>query len=165
MSQTIERNETVEAAKAEFVRAKDRISKALESTPDDKINWSPSPTARTPIHQVAHAAMSIQGMQGWLDGQPFPFKDMAELDAFSRAEEAKYTTREQVTALLDEHSNAYIVWLDNLTPEKIGSTLDTAFGSFPMTHAITFVADHLRAHASQIDYIQTIYGDRDWHMG
>jgi hypothetical protein len=160
-----EMQETVEAAKAEFLRAKGRLAKALETTPDDKINWSPSPTSRTPIHQVAHAAMSISGMQDWLSGKPFPFDDINALDSYSRTEEAKFNTREQVLGMLDENSNGYIAWLDSLSPEQVGSMFESAMGSFPMAVAITFPADHLRSHASQIDYIQTIYGDRDWHMG
>ncbi len=157
--------ETVEAAKAEFTRAKDRLARALETTPDDKINWSPSETARTPIAQVAHGAMSIKGMQGWLAGEPFPFKDMAELDAYCREQEAGFSTREQVNELLETNSQGYLDYLDAMTPEHFNSNLETGMGSFPMASAITFPADHLRAHASQIDYIQTIYGDRDMHMG
>lgn len=157
-------NEVREAAKAEFVRAKERLAKALATTPDDKIHWSPSPTARTPIDQVAHAAISITGMQDWFSGKPFPFKDVKELDDFSRAKEKEFASREQVLGLLEENSNNYLAWLDSLSDETIASTFESQMGSFPMAYAITFPADHLRAHASQIDYIQTIYGDRDWHM-
>ena len=155
----------VEEAKAEFNRARQRLANDLATTPDDKINWSPSSTSRTPIQVVAHAAMSISGMQGMLEGKPFPFDGPAELDAFSRQEEKKYTTREAVLAELDKASEGYIVYLDSLTPEQLATNWEMPFGTFPMTSAITFIADHLRNHAGQIEYIQTIYGDLDWHMG
>lgn len=158
-------NEVREAAKAEFIRAKNRMAAALATTPDDKIHWSPSETARTPIHQVAHAAMSITGMQDWFSGKPFPFKDMKELDDFSREKEKEFTTREQALGLLEENSNGYLAWIDSLSDETVASTFESPMGAFPMASAITFPADHIRAHAAQIDYIQTIYGDRDWHMG
>lgn len=156
---------TVQEAKAEFGRAKDRIAKTLATTPDDKINWSPSPTCRTPIHQVAHAAMSIKGMQDWFSGTPFPFADVNEMDSFLRSKEKEFTTREQVNELLDQNTQGYYDWLDSLTPEALDSTLETGFGSFPMRTAITWPADHTRGHAAQMEYIQTIYGDHDWHMG
>ncbi|AIE87240.1 hypothetical protein OP10G_3872 [Fimbriimonas ginsengisoli Gsoil 348] len=108
--------------------------------------------------------MSIKGMQDWFSGQPFPFDKISDLDAWSRAKEKEFTSREQVMGLLEENSNAYLAWLDSLTPEQLASTLDMGFASFPMAMAITFPADHTRAHASQIDYIQTTYGDLDWHM-
>jgi len=158
-------SEVVEAAKAEFTRAKDRMSRSLATTPDDRINWAPSGTSRTPIDQVAHAAMSISGMQDWFSGKPFPFATMQDLDAFSREQEKKFTTRDEVISLLDQNSAAYFVWLDSLTDDQLSAMLSMGGMTFPMSAAITFPADHIRAHTAQIDYIQTIYGDQDWHMG
>ena len=44
--------------------------------------------------------------------------------------------------------------------------VDMPFGLEPMPVAvvITFPTFHTRSHIPQIEYIQTIYGDRDWHM-
>lgn len=61
-------NNVIEAAKAEITRANHRIIKCLEKTPDDKLNWSPSPTARTPIQLVAHAAFGVNGLMGIVKG-------------------------------------------------------------------------------------------------
>ena len=33
-----------------------------------------------------------------------------------------------------------------------------------MSVGITFPAYHTHGHVAQMDYIQTIYGDQDWHM-
>ena len=33
-----------------------------------------------------------------------------------------------------------------------------------MSVAITLPADHMRGHIAQIEYIQTIWGDYDWHV-
>jgi hypothetical protein len=151
-------------AKAEFVRAKDRIIRALATTPDDKINWSPAPTARTPVQQVAHSAMSISGIQGMLVGKPFGYANVAELDTALRKAEKEFTSRDQVVALLEQESATYLAWLDTLTPEQVASTVQLPFGPFPMAAAITFPADHIRNHAAQIDYLQTIWGDHDWYM-
>ena len=87
------------------------------------------------------------------------------MDTWSRDEEKKFTTRADVLALLDKNVSAYNVWLDSLTDEQLNASVSMGPQSFPMTSAITFAADHTRAHASQIDYMQTIYGDLDWHMG
>jgi len=151
-------------AKAELTRAKERAERALATTPDDKINWSPGPCARTPIQLVAHGAMGISGIQGMLVGKPFPYAGIVEADTAWRAAEKEFTNREQVLALLEQSSAEYLAWLDTLTAEQLASTLELPFGSFPMAAAITFAADHLRNHAAQIDYIQTVYGDQDWHM-
>ncbi len=158
--------DSISQAKAEFVRAKERMARALATTPDDKLNWSPSPTARTPLQQVAHGAGAIAGIQGMLTGKPFPFANTAEFDAALRSDEKEYSTREQVLSLLEQNSAEYLAWLDKLTPEQLASTFQVPFGPpTPMAIGITFPAYHLSCHIAQMDYIQTIYGDHDWHMG
>jgi len=152
-------NTIVSDAKAEFLRAKSRLEADINNTPDDKIEWAPSPAARTPIHLVAHGAMGTQLLHGLLDGKPFPFKNVNEMDASNRVAEKDYKTREQALNLLNQASTEYVRWLDALTPEQVDSIVDMPFGAIPMGVAITFAADHLRSHASQLEYIQTIYGD------
>jgi hypothetical protein len=154
----------VEEAKAEFLRAKGRVVKGLETTPDDKLTWSPSPTSRNMLEQVAHCAMSISGVQSMFQGQQFPWSDMQTADAEWRKMEKQYTTRESVTKLLDDACDGYVKFLDGITPEFLATNWTTPMGSFPMSSAITFMADHLRGHASQMDYMQTIYGDMSWHF-
>ena len=155
----------ISQTKAELVRAKERMTHTLATTPDDKINWSPSSTARTPVQQVAHAANAISGIQGMLNGKPFPFASLAEFDTAMRTEEKKFTTREQVLSLLEQNTAAYLTWLDALTPEHLASTVQMPFGPpISIEVGITFAAYHTGEHIAQMDYIQTIYGDQDWHM-
>lgn len=154
----------ISQAKAEFVRAKERIARTLASTPEDRIHWSPSPTARTPLQQVGHAAKTTLIIRDLLTGKPLRFASFAEADAATREAEKGFTSRKQVLDLLDQTSDEYLAWLDTLTPEQIGSTVSMPFGQTPMAAGITLPADHLRSHAAQIDYTQTIYGDHDWHM-
>lgn len=154
----------INEAKAEFNRAKDRLIKDIDTTPDDKLNWSPSTTCRTPIQLIAHAAMATTGMMGMLQGEPIPFDDIAVADAGWRKAEKEFKSRDEVVNLLNKNSAEYLSWLDTLTPSQIASTLKAPFGEFPMASAVTWPADHLRNHAAQIEYIQTAYGDMDWHM-
>jgi hypothetical protein len=155
----------ISQAKAELNRAKDRIAHVLAKTPDDKINWSPSPTARTPLQIVGHAAASNLWIRDMMAGKPFPFASLAEADAAGRTGEKQFTTREQVSGLLEQTTADYFAWLDTLTPEQIGGMVTLPFGAMPMAVAITIPADHIRGHAAQLDYVQTCYGDHDWHMG
>jgi hypothetical protein len=154
----------VEEAVAEFNRAKDRLLKDLATTPDDKLRWSPTSTARTPLMQVAHAGMSIDGILDMLNGKPFDFENMPALDREWRAAEAKVATREEAIEILERSSERYIAWMRALSPEKVLSTIEMPFGAFPMVQVITWLADHVRNHCAQLEYIQTAYGDLTWHM-
>jgi hypothetical protein len=155
----------ISQAKAHFTVATEQIAHALATTPDERIHWSPSPTARTPLQQVAHAGMAIPGIQGMLEGKPFPYSSVSELDAVSRKAEKEFATREQVLSLLQQSKTEYLAWLDSVTPEMLSATLQLPFGtSMPMEVGIMIPSQHTLFHAAQINYIQTIYGDHDWHL-
>ena len=166
--------DTINQAKAELIRAKAQMTHALATTPEGKLQWSPSPTARTPLQQVAHSAQSISTIQNMLAGKRFPYAGTGELDTAQRLTEKfdtaqrlaeeEFKTREQVLSLLEQTSAEYLAWLDTMTPALLASTVETPFGPSPMVLAITFPARHLTGHVAQMDYMQTIYGDRDWHM-
>jgi hypothetical protein len=159
-------NDRIERAKNEFLQAKSGILHALATTPDDKLNWSPSPTSRSALHQVVHAAHSISHIHGFLSGTPFdaPTPDVA--DRGFRESEKPYTQRDEVVSLLETNAGSFVAWLDALQPEALGTLVETPFGmgAVPIELGITFPAMHTRWHHAQIDYIQTIYGDLDWHM-
>ncbi len=145
----------ISQTKAELVRAKQQMAHALATTPDDRINWSPSSTARTPVQQVSHGAKSLPGIQGMLVGKPFPYASVAEFDAALRVEDEELKDREQVLSLLEKNSAEYLSWLDTLTPEQLASMVQPPFGPpVPMAVGITFAAYHLRFHIAQMDYLQ-----------
>ena len=87
-----------------------------------------------------------------------------KLDMAQRLAEKEFTTREQVISLLEQTSAEYLAWLGTVTPALLDSTVKTPFGPAPVV-AITFPAYHLTGHVAQMDYMQTIYGDRDRHVG
>jgi hypothetical protein len=156
----------IQKAKADFLDGKGRLMHALATTPDDRLNWSPSPTARTPIQQVAHAAIAIRNLHNTLDGRTFTADSVAAADAAFREEERAFNSREEVMNLLEETSGAYEAWLDRLTPDRLDTmvTLPFGMGQLPMRECLDFPPMHTMVHAGQIQYIQTIYGDQDWHM-
>lgn len=157
-------NQIIEEAKAEYIRAQERLAKTIAATPDDKLKWSPAPTARTPLELLVHSAMGTSGLGDIIAGKPFPFPSFAEMDKVLRKSEKEFTTKEQGLKLLQENSQKYLTWLDTLSEAQISSTIDFVGRPMPMKVAITIPADHLRSHTAQIDYIQTIYGDHEMHM-
>jgi hypothetical protein len=157
-------SETIEQAKAEFNRAKGRITKGLKATPEDKLNWAPSDSARTPLQLVAHAAMGTKGIAGMLQGKERPPMDIQEMDKGMRASEKQFTSVDQVLGLLESTSADYFAWLDTLSDEQVNAIVDLPFGPMPMAVAITIPADHMRGHASQLEYVQTVYGDYEWRF-
>jgi len=159
-------NDRIETAKNEFLQAKNGLLHALSTTPDERLNWSPSPTARSPLHQAVHAAQSIGHIHGFLTGRTFDVPTPEEADRGFREWERTFTRRDEVVSLLESKADAFVAWLDDLDPEQLGTMVTTPFGmgQVPTAIAISFPAMHTRWHHAQIDYIQTVYGDLDWHM-
>jgi uncharacterized protein YndB with AHSA1/START domain len=158
--------DAIDQAKGSMLQAKAQLIHSLETTPDDRLNWSPSPTARTPLQTAAHAANSIKNIHGILDNRPFQADSVEEADKSFREWELQFTTREQVMELIEQNTGAYIAWLDALTEDHLNSMVETPFGmgKVPVALGLTFPPGHTMGHVSQIEYIQTIYGDQDWHM-
>ncbi len=153
-----------EGIRAEFDMSIERMVKVLGNTADDKLHWSPSPTARTPLQLVVHAAYGIAGIMGMIQGKPFEYPSIAAADAEWRRLEKLVTTREEALSLLREHADVYRAWLDTVPAEKLATIVQLPFGAYPMGVVMHFAAGHTMGHAAQLEYVQTIYGDLDWHV-
>lgn len=156
-----------EQAKADFLNSKARLERAFANTPDDRINWSPSPSARTAVEQVVHSAHAIGNIHSWLSGTDFTPPTSAEADLLFREQEKSIRTREEALALLEQNSTKFIDWMDSLSPEDLDQPATAPFGlgEFPVGFGLRFPGLHTNDHAAQMEYMQTIYGDRDWHTG
>ncbi len=159
--------ETIEQAKATYLQAKAQLCSTFGNIPEERLNWSPSQTARTPIQIVAHCATAVKSINAQMEGTPFHYKTTAEAETAFRKDELQFHSREQVLNYLEEVSNNYLAWLDALTPERLASIAQLPFGlgAMPVENWLPFPAHHTRHHAAQLEYIQTIYGDQDWHLG
>lgn len=155
-----------ESAKNDFLLATSWLRSLLESTVPDRLNWSPAPTARTPIQVAAHAAMAIESMLGNLTGNPMSISTPREAEEWFRKQEAQFATVEAVHALLERNTSKYFSWLD----DQLGADLDRmirlpfGMGEIPLRMGIAFMPRHVDWHTAQIAYIQTAYGDLDTRL-
>jgi hypothetical protein len=156
---------TIPEAKQLFQMSVDRVKRILAKTPDDRLLWSPAPTARTPLAQVVHIANSIHHIHAAMLGTRYATPTMEEADAEFLAFEQGYTRREDALALLDKNSTAFFEWLDQLSEDQLSFMVPLPFGmgEAPLDFMLIMLAWHTNDHAAQIDYIQTCYGDRKWN--
>ena len=154
----------IESTIAGLTQAKDQLIRVLDNTPDDRINWSPAPTARTAIQIVAHSAFSLGFQSDMLNGTPYPAPTMAEADAEFWAMEREFTSRDKVLGLLETNFQKMVTTLKNLDPNNLDIMVKLPFGmgEAPMHYMLVFPALHTRTHTAQLEYLQTIYGDRKW---
>jgi hypothetical protein len=156
--------QAVNLAIQEANQLNERLLRNLAKTPDDRLNWSPTTTARTPLQLVAHCAFSMGFITTMLKGTPYPAKTTAQADGEFLELERDITTREQALSLWESRFKQYMMFLSSLQPEQMDTlvTLPFEMGALPMHYMAGMGAVHTREHVAQLEYLQTIYGDRDW---
>ncbi len=159
-------DQVVAQAKADFQMARAMLEASFAQIPDDKLTWTAAPTARSAAAIFAHCAWATSNILSQLKGTPFHIPTSAQADDHFRDQEKSVTTRQQALDLMEHHAALFTEWLDALTPADFERQFPAPFGLgfAPMEMAITFPAAHIRYHIGQMDYIQTLLGDRNWHL-
>lgn len=139
----------------------------LAETPEEKLHWKPSPQARSIVEIVAHSANSLANIAMQLKGIPFAVPTSAEANAGFLEHDAQFTSRDQVAQYLQEKCDEYVALLGTFTQEDLGRLVALPFGlgQAPIGFFMTMGNLHTFGHICQIEYIQTMYGDLDWHTG
>jgi hypothetical protein len=155
---------SVKATIADLTQAKDQMIRALNNVPQDKVDWSPAPSARSAIHIVAHSANSLGHISLTLLGTPYPAPTMAQADQEFLEAEKSVTTREAALELLEANFQKYVDVMQSLKSEDPNKMIPLPFGlgAAPLHFMVGMGALHTRTHTAQIEYLQTIYGDRTW---
>jgi len=164
MSELVTQLEIVAQAVSFAESGKTRLLHALESVPDDKLQWTPSATAKSPLRVAAHAALSNSAFASMLRGDPMPDVPFETLMAKMVEAESAVGTRAEAVKLIEEQSAGAIVALNGLTQARIAEDVQTPFGAMPITFIMLLVGRHMDDHAAQIDYMQTIWGDNEMHF-
>ena len=143
--------------------ARERTASALKffhatfaETPDDRLNWSPASTARTPLQLAWHIA-----------GANFAFADILagrtpQGDGQDRV--SAFPDRATANAEMDKSFAAIDESLANLTPEHAATSVDLGFATMPVDLFVDLAFNHPLVHIAQLDYLQTAYGDVQDHM-
>lgn len=135
--------------------------------PDEKLSWTPTPTAKSAIQIAAHTALYAGRFARMIRDrrQPAP-ENLNEWLAERDAEEVAITSREEVETIFREGTDEVLAALDTLMPEDLEMSLDSGQGwSMPMKQLIGLPGFHATLHAGQIDYLQTCWDDQRVYVG
>src|SRR5688572_19015860 len=167
MQQTIDPTSAIVAqAKNYFERFSERLLQLFAFVPDEKLTWTPSPTAKSSLRLVAHCALTSRFYANVITGNlpermPTPGEFVKDLN---EAEE-KITTRESAVALVKETTVELCKAMDTVNARNINATPNSPFGPMPMQFWLYDGGDQMAVHGGQVAYLQTIWGDLDNHFG
>lgn len=156
----------VASCKESAVRGMEQLLKTFSFVPDNKLTWTPTPTAKSAIRIAAHTALYAGIFARMIKDRKLPASDnLTEWLAQRNAEEVAITSRTEIESIFRKGTDEVIAALDSLTPEAIGTSLDSGLGwSMPMTFLMKLPGIHATGHTGQIDYLQTCWGDQEVHF-
>ncbi|MCW5945412.1 MAG: DinB family protein [Fimbriimonadales bacterium] len=159
--------ELIETSKQRAVSCMEYFLRNFSHVPDDKLHWTPTPTAKSAIRIAAHTALYAGRFAKMIRDRRLPVTGrLQEWLAERDAEEMAITTREEVERVFREGTKEVLEALDTLKPEDIELSLDSGQGwAMPMTFLIGLPGFHATLHAGQIDYLQTCWGDMEVYVG
>jgi uncharacterized damage-inducible protein DinB len=157
-------SELIAQAKQGAQDAREQLLRTFAFVPEEKLKWSPSPSARTALQIVSHCGMANYAFATILRGEEMPMPaSPAEANAQIRAAGSDVATREEAVALVENSTVEVLQALDQVTAEMLETTPQSPFGPFPFAFWMQLPGEHMKAHAPQIDYLQTIWGDLENH--
>lgn len=156
----------IESCKKLAVEGMEEFLKTFSFVPDDKLAWTPTPTAKSAIRIAAHTALYAGRFARMIETRKLPaFDSLADWTAQKNAEEAAITNRADIEAIFRKGTDEVLAALDSLTPELIASPLDFGVGySPPMEFLMNLPGLHAISHSAQIDYLQTCWDDQEVHF-
>lgn len=160
-------SESASHARNELDLAVARMIELLDATPDERLSWKPAPHARSIVEIAAHTAHALRNILSQMKGTPFDLATSAEANAAFLAHDKEFTDREKVKAYLNESRHEYGQFLAGLTEDDLDrlEALPFGLGLAPIRYFTMAGANHTSGHNAQIEYVQTLYGDTDWHTG
>src|SRR5262249_21193382 len=125
----------VASCKESAVNGMEMFLRNFSYVPDDKLTWTPTPTAKSAIRVAAHTALYAGRFAQMLRDGKLPVPDSwGEWLAQRTAEECAITDRVEMERVFRKGTEEVLAALDVMTPEAIASTLDSGQGwSMPMT--------------------------------
>src|SRR5437660_12730870 len=125
----------VASCKESAVKGMEYFLRNFSFVPDDKLTWTPTPTAKSAIRIAAHTALYAGRFARMINDRKLPGSDnLTEWLAQRNAEEAAITSRMEMESIFRNGTDEVIAALDSLTPEAIGTILDSGLGwTTPMT--------------------------------
>jgi len=140
----------------------DSLIRTIQSTPADKLTWSPDSTGRTIIDIATECAGSSLFMAQAIGGEDAPTMDREKMAKYR----AEHNTLETVVPALKDGGVALDKAISSLSDGQFDDTVTLPFrGGITRTKAqvVTMMTGHLNYHLGQINYIQTLYGDKEMH--
>lgn len=137
-----------------ITKARERLLWTLGHVADDKLDWSPAPTAHTTLQIVGHLVSANTFFTAAITGTP---------SAGLGDQDPVFAGRDEAVAAINASFDALVAAVDGLTDERMETPVPTPMGEATVGFFVRLTPAHTFMHCGQIEYIQACYGDTDFH--
>ncbi|MBS1705989.1 MAG: DinB family protein [Armatimonadetes bacterium] len=156
-----------ELAKQRATTSMEMFLRNFSHVPDDKLNWTASPTSKSALRIAAHTALYSARFAAMIRHRSLPVYDSLEEWLNQRdQEELAITQREDIDRIFREGTAEVLAAIDTLTEADLEGSLDSGQGwSMSMKDVINLPGFHAVLHTGQIDFLQTCWDDQQVYVG
>lgn len=146
-------------------KAADEAFNAAKAVQSDKLEWSPLDHGRSTLDICRELAMCPSWCLSIISNEPQPeFNE--ELMAKIKAEQEQWKTIADCKAECDRRLEILFDYFRNMPDERLAETKWLPYDGgrdFSMPEMMDYPRWNFVYHEGQINYIQTLYGDREMH--
>lgn len=124
----------------------------LDFIPDDKLDWKPSPEAKSALEVANEIASSFQGGISWLETGKWG------------SEYTPATNRDAVKENIKNNSEEYAQKLREFPEEQLSEIHESPMGPMSNQFTVSLALIDVTHHHGQIKYIQSLLGDAEDHF-
>ncbi len=138
------------------------LVRIVKSTPPDKLEWSPLNEGRTVLDMVQECAVICYLGQ---DSFRKAVQPVIDFEKFSQLQ-ASYDTIEKALEALETNTEALAKIYEAFPEESLSVMIHLPFGpgmTISFAKFMLMPAHNMVYHYGQINYIQTLYGDKEMH--
>jgi hypothetical protein len=153
---------TPETAVQLIREATNALVRTARAMPEDKAAWSPLDQGRTALNQIAECGQLSRYTVHVLTHREMPPLDM---EAYARAV-AEQDTLDKAIAFLQSGVDELVAAIEVFPESELGQTVTLPFGpgiTKTMDEMMVMTYWNMTYHLGQINYIQTLYGDKQMH--
>jgi hypothetical protein len=145
--------------------AVDALFRTARAMPADKIEWRPLDEGRSALHQLQECAQAPSWATMILQPRAMPPLGPDDFARF-RAQRSEWTTVDECERVCRENLEKFNAAVRNLTEDELEIKVILPFGGgteWTLEQVLRLPYWNTVYHTGQINYIQTLYGDREMH--
>jgi hypothetical protein len=149
-----------EAALSAALKAREDLVRAARAVPEMRLLWCPGAVARHTLQIVTHCAASNMFLAAVIAELPLPYRTQEEEDAAIES----CVTLDLAESFLNRSVTAVCDAIAAVSETRLSQQVAMPWGE-RMSVAISLLSpsQHMRYHEGQINFIQTLLGDDEYH--